>query len=595
MNKLFIISLLIFCFFVTNAQKNILSRKISITITNLSLKKTLITIGQKADVKFSYNSEIINGDSIISIKIEKKSVKKCLNKIFKNSLKYKVAGNHIILLKKKKKSQTKQINEIKQKRKKKYIISGTIRDSKTSNGIEHVSIYDIDGKYSTITNKSGYYLLTVESGDKFRGLNYSKQGYHDTVIVVNAKKQNIINLSLIRKIYIVESIEQKKIELQIPKLEDILIHETTKINAKNLEHINSKRFFHISLLPRIGKNFGSNGIMVNFLSLNIIAGYAKGVSGVEIGSLLNIISENVTGVQISGFANIVGKEMTGMQIAGTININTGNVRGIQLSGVNNTTTGTVSGVQLAGVSNIIIGEMKGVQIAHFNNFITKNVTGAQLAITNIALGDIKFFQIAGLFNYAKINSGIQIAGILNYAEENKKLQIGLINISDTASGISLGLYNHVKKGYRAFEISSDEMFMNNLTFKSGSNQFYNIYNIGTKFFKKSIFSAGLGFGTKIKLGKRININQDITSNIVFMSNPEKNKINIHNRLSITLDFKISKRLSIFGGSCLNVVNSGAGRLSEDFISDFASKIIYEKEINKITTTMSVSVISGIRF
>jgi len=54
---------------------------------------------------------------------------------------------------------------------------------------------------------------------------------------------------------------------------------------------------------------------------------------------------------------------------------------------------------------------------------------------------------------------LQIAGIFNYTKMNKGLQVGLINYSDSSTGVSIGLLSIVKNGIPQLEISTDEFFL----------------------------------------------------------------------------------------------------------------------------------------
>jgi hypothetical protein len=79
------------------SQTNFLSKKISISVTNLPLSKTLEQIANAGGFTFSYNSSNFNEDRLVKLSVENKSIKKSLNKLFDNSVKYQVVGSHVIL------------------------------------------------------------------------------------------------------------------------------------------------------------------------------------------------------------------------------------------------------------------------------------------------------------------------------------------------------------------------------------------------------------------------------------------------------------------------------------------------------------------
>ena len=49
-------------------------------------------------------------------------------------------------------------------------------------------------------------------------------------------------------------------------------------------------------------------------------------------------------------------------------------------------------------------------------------------------------------------NGAQVAGVFNYAKKLRGVQIGLINVSDTSDGYSIGLLNLVKQGYHKISL-----------------------------------------------------------------------------------------------------------------------------------------------
>src|SRR5205807_1384684 len=105
-----------------------------------------------------------------------------------------------------------------------------------------------------------------------------------------------------------------------------------------------------------------------------------------------------------------------------------------------------------------------IQATSILNYAGKNVNGAQLsAIANITRGEMK---------------GIQIAHFVNYARKLQGVQIGLVNISDTSAGYSIGLINIVFKGYHKLVISTNEVLDVNAAFKTGNSKLYSILLTG---------------------------------------------------------------------------------------------------------------------
>ncbi|HKL38784.1 MAG TPA: hypothetical protein VJ876_07785, partial [Bacteroidales bacterium] len=63
------------------SQENILDKKLHISIQDEPLYKALIRINQATGYKFSYNSDILNEDQMVSLKVEGASISSCLDSL----------------------------------------------------------------------------------------------------------------------------------------------------------------------------------------------------------------------------------------------------------------------------------------------------------------------------------------------------------------------------------------------------------------------------------------------------------------------------------------------------------------------------------
>lgn len=575
------------------SQENYLNKKITISISKQKLKNVLNTIGTKAGFEFSYNVELYNFDSIVSINAENKSVKKILDKLFDNKIEYKIVGRHIVLL---------NNNEIKKVEKEhkalSYEITGYIIDSETGKKVRNATIYDIDGESFSSTNENGYYTIDIPTDKEFRGLSYCKRGYLDTVIIIKPIDYKSLNIELIPKYPEVEKMPLKTLEEDTNKLKgepivNFLVNSESIDNIDNIE-IYEKRIGQVSIIPFTGTNREISGAIVNNLSLNVFAGYADGVDGVEVGSFVNIDRSYVNGVQVAGFANIVGKYTRGVQIAGFSNKNTGSIKGVQIAGFNNIVLDTITGVQIAGFSNVLKGKMKGLQIAGFSNHTTQDVDGVQIAgFSNTTPKDVVSMQLSGFANVCKNVNGLQVAGFanvtgtarkglqlsgfINLAKELRACQIGVVNICDTSTGFSFGLISHIQKGYRAVEIYANEVFYSNFSYKSGTRTFHNIYTFGFDPTNPNLWHAGLGFGSVANLGKRLAINFDASVSFVHEDLISEPDLNLLNRFNAALEIKLFKHLSFFAGpSFVLQVSEIANPLTGELYSNIALNPFYEK-------------------
>jgi hypothetical protein len=265
------------------------------------------------------------------------------------------------------------------------------------------------------------------------------------------------------------------------------------------------------------------------VSLNMLAGVTGAAKGLEIGGISNVNKYYNQGIQLAGISNISGTTNTGVQIAGINNITGSWSKGAQFAGICNITGGYVKGGQFSGIANVSGGGLKGIQGAGIVNITDGNSTGIQLAgignaadsinglqaggIINIA-GDAKAAQLAGIGNIADEVDGAQIGGIFNIADNVKGVQLaGIINICDSIDGIPIALISIVgKNGYRRWDISANETFYVNLTYKIGIRELYTMFTLGYRPGEESN-NTGLGFGigTNKTIGKRSGIELEVHS------------------------------------------------------------------------------------
>jgi hypothetical protein len=621
--KLLILFSLLFSISEISAQE-ILNQKINISKDNYKIGEILKIIEQNNNVKFSFNSELIETEKKIMYSAENKKIKDCLDEIFENKIKYQVSGKHIILLKKILPEEKKQIE------KQKITIFGTIINAENSETLSDVSVYDLDKQYSTISNYQGEFNITINSNEEFRGLSLGKTGFYDTIVIINMSETEILNISLRPKetqIETIKPIETTGIKIEKVRTTEIFIPKSTLINSQNLEYIDNTRFAQISFLPGLSSNLSNFGVVKNNVSLNILIGYSRGVKGFETAGLMNFDKENVSGVQLAGLTNTVGGKVTGFQAAGIMNVVlkdieacqisgianvvNGNSRGVQIGGIFNSTVGKFNGFQAGGIANLTTKQFKGIQTAGILNIATGGVNGVQTSgilnfnwgdvngvqsaglvnfnygriigvqaagLLNIASDTVKGAQLAGLINLSKINI-IQLSGILNVAKENKGLQIGLLNICDTSSGVSIGLFSFVRKGLHKFVISSDEIYYANLNLHLGTDKFYNIFSVSMRPANEISWGYGYGFGHKIRLSKTTKLNLELTSkNINYKKiwNPE---VFTYFKFATIFEFRIKNKISIYAGPSVNFYfgDKSVNADTYNFISEINYLPISQKE------------------
>jgi hypothetical protein len=600
-------------------QPSILKKKISVSFDNISVEKLLIYLSNEAGFNFTYNSDIIKVNNPVSFHGQNVMIEDVLKAILPADIRYSTSGDYLILVKE-------HSNETKSARNARYGIKGYTYNDVSGKAIANVSVFDATGFESVLSDSAGFYDLKVTSRYEQINLHYSKKNFLDTLIIVQPSDRSL-NIALrpepVKKsTNLPESLESIK-PMPVENLEFVrkIVSRDQIVQSENIRVIKT-RLAQISLWPKVGTNLKMSGFVDNNVSLNVFAGYAHGLNGVEIGGLANIDRNTVRGLQAAGIANIVGGSVSGVQVGGLINTNRSGLNGVQLAGINNILQNDIHGAQISGVNNVLRGSMTGIQLAGISNYISENVKGIQIAgisnisgkdvnlmqaggllnvgshiggvqlagliniakksvggvqvvgLINTTIDTVKGIQLAGLINYAgtvntgqfagivniagKNVNGVQLSGGVNYSRNVKGVQIGLINIADTVGGIPIGLISFVHRGYYKLEISVEEVFFTNLTWKMGVHHFYNIFSTGIRpsggnIIGNPLWGVGYGIGTQIGKGK-------ITVNLDLKSSWHVEDINTRNyffsyRFNPQLTYNILPHFGVFAGPALTLFTS----------------------------------------
>ncbi len=237
---------------------------------------------------------------------------------------------------------------------------------------------------------------------------------------------------------------------------------------------------------------------------------------------------------------------------------------------------------MAGVMNVNLGGIKGPQFAGVMNVNTSGSQGAQFAgVMNVQVQDFRGSQFAGVLNVATHQiTGTQIAAVVNYGTHVHGSQIGLLNISDSIRGVPIGLLSYSRSGYHKIEVSSDEVFLTNLAFRTGVRQFYNIFSASIKpdDFGDPFWAMGYGIGTAPRLAKWLYFNLDLQSSHVSQGHLEES-LSLLNKVYLGFDFQVARKLSITAGATLNGYLTDRNEEYPSIFSDyFTPNIIYDEDV-----------------
>lgn len=536
-------------------SQDILDKRVSFTVHEQRLDDVLTIIANQAGFSFSYNSNILKRDSLISISVNNRTVRQVLNQLFDGGYEYKASGNYVIIRRVILHLTT--VTKSEPAKEKSYTISGFVVNSETGEKLSDVSIYEANQLLSTLTDANGYFSIRLKDKYQATSLAVSKASFEDTTVNIRQKYdlQLVIAIVPVQDEVIVsapnqyetadttgssladaDSVEWKfgrPNELEETSFGRFLISARQKISSLNIKNFFTEKPFQVSVIPGVSTQGNMSGQVVNHFSINVLGGYTGGVKGMELAGLFNLNRKDVKYVQVAGLFNITGGSLTGLQVSGIQNTVLKSTTGFQTTGVSNFVKGDFNGVQIAGVSNINGNHMNGLQAAGVFNYQNRRSKGVQIAgVGNIAGGE---------------KTGLQLGGVFNYAKRLKGVQIGLINISDSSEGYSIGLINVVMKGYHKLAFYTTESIDANVAFKTGNPRFYSILlggmNVGDK--DQKLYSFGYGLGTEWTWANWLSLNPELTSQYLYLGSWDH--LNLLNKLYLQLNIRPAKRFTIFGG------------------------------------------------
>ncbi|QEC51270.1 hypothetical protein EDD80_101241 [Anseongella ginsenosidimutans] len=460
----------------------------------MPLGRLLKETGRQGGFNFSYNSEALPEDSLVSLSARNKTVEEVLDLVLSRPLEYLEAGNYIIL---RPRGHTLALTlEDISERGNTYLVSGVVTDPSTGTGLPDASVYERQLLLATLTDEKGRFLLRVRDRYKTVALTASKALYEDTtmfiqlqgVVVLPGKKQG-------RKPGKWFSGQDENGDVERTGLGMFLLSSRQRVQSLNLREFFTESPVQASLTPGLSSQGRMSAQVVNRVSINLIGGYTAGVDGMEMAGVFNMNKKSVEHVQLAGAFNIVG----------------GSVRGLQAAGAHNTVLGSVKGVQIGGAVNITRG----------------------------------------------IVEGVQLAGAVNYAGQLKGVQVGIVNIADSSAGYSIGLVNIIRKsGFLRVSLFTNESLQANLAFKSGTSKIFAILQGGITPGPRKLYAYGAGFGKELLLKHGFSLQPELLFQEVYQGSSIYN--NQLYRFNLGLHYRAAKKIHVFAGPSFNIWNSNQG-------------------------------------
>lgn len=570
--------------------QSILRRTVTVQAGNVRLARALELVALDGGFRLSYNSRILPEDSLVSVNAQGGRVDEVMRGLLPEAIIMRESGEHLILARR-------------TEDRTRHPLSGQVMDAHTGVPLGRVSVVEVRRSNGVTTGPSGRFELTLKGEEEGAALLFSRVGYLDTVVFPGHMGQEL--LVAIRP--------REKVE----RLEPICLHDRCGVEdlgvarllvpagqfdqAANLGFVR-RAPWQVTLVPGVGTNGEVGAATVNTFSFNVFCGFARGVEGAEIGLGLNIDTRDVRGVQLAGLANLVGREVHGAQISGGINHAMRSLQGLQLGGFANVVWDTLAGVQIAGGANVAKGRMRGPQVCGGVNVALSDVDGSQTSGgANVALGDVRKAQFSGGFNFGRNIEGVQFTlgmnaalgtvgggqigfganyarevtggqfsfgvnavsgtvrggqvGAVNFALRSEGSQVGFINLSDTITGVSIGVLSVALHGYHRLDAISTDVLPLTLSLRTGTRAFHNILGWSPPVGEDSTWAFHYGIGTEPRIGRRGLLDIALIAEQVNEGWYWVDAVNIVGRLELIYGYAFWDRLVVSAGPVLNVLIS----------------------------------------
>ncbi|MDQ7949505.1 MAG: hypothetical protein REI93_11705 [Pedobacter sp.] len=558
-----------------NAQ-SILARRLSMNIERQPLRKVLSLIEEKGRFRFSYNSNVVPIDSLVTVRESDIDLATMLDRLFNQQFEYHESGNFLIiryapnelLMLVNESIGTPEL----------YTITGQIVDKNTEKPISAASIYEKNLLVSEISDRNGYFTMRLKDVSQPISLTVSKENYKSTVTNFLAE----VNVTNRPKRPVESFISGNLSEIERSWLGRTFVTTTQKIQSLNIGGLISNAPFQFALVPGLNSHGSLSGQVVNKFSLNAVGAYSAGVDGAEIGLVFNISKSNVRYFQFAGAFNLVGGEVHGVQIAGFLNNVYGKVNAAQVAVGGNYVRQNFEGFQVGGVFNWVKADFRGAQFSVGLNSVTGKLDGSQVGALNLTKGQTRGLQIGvagnmvggkstglqigGIANINKEADALNIAvganltlhtsrgmqiGLINYANKQKGVQLGLLNLANENDGYSIGLLNFSLKGYHKFEFGTNESTELNAIYKGGNKLLYSMLLFGTNTSASpKIYTAGWGLGKEISLFKPLGINPEASLQYVYQGSFDY--LNLLYKFQLPVHVRFNKWLAVQGGPSINI-------------------------------------------
>ncbi len=201
--------------------QSLLNSRVSITVAKSPIKEVIPNLEKQTGAKFSYSSDAIDLNSIISCRISNLPLGDFLNQYFKTHfIDYRVLDNEIIMLFPKRKEISKLSSMLENHElyvnQKEIIVTGLVKDDK-GGALQEVIVTEKGTNNKVITNSSGEFKIKVK--DIKAALIFTHIGFNEQLVFI--KDNKTINISLFPSTKILDDVVVVSVGYGTSKKKDV--------------------------------------------------------------------------------------------------------------------------------------------------------------------------------------------------------------------------------------------------------------------------------------------------------------------------------------------------------------------------------------
>ena len=141
--------------------QDLLNKQVTVSVTRQPIADVLEIISNKGNFYFSYNSNILPKDSLVSLPAGTRSVRSLLDLLFPSGFEFRESGQYIII--RRIPLQLSLVIKESATSDNHYWVSGFVRDDQTGELVRDASVYEKDRLVAALTNRQGFFRIRLKS------------------------------------------------------------------------------------------------------------------------------------------------------------------------------------------------------------------------------------------------------------------------------------------------------------------------------------------------------------------------------------------------------------------------------------------------